>query len=140
MPVAAPGFALPPSLEDLTILAEAALAGIPPQLARHLDGIGIMVEERPDAATLEEMGIDSPWDLTGLYRGTPLGSRSVSDPARMPDMILIYREPILLEWIETGVDLALLVQNVVVHEIAHHFGFSDAEIEALEREMKPPQP
>jgi len=119
-------------------LAEAALAAIPSRLARHLEGVGIMIEEQPDEATLEEMGISSPWDLTGLYRGTPLGSRSVSDPARMPDTILIYREPILLEWIETEVDLASLVQNVVVHEIAHHFGFSDAEIEALEREMQAP--
>jgi predicted Zn-dependent protease with MMP-like domain len=139
MSASAPGFAAPPSLEDLTILAEAALGAIPPRLARHLEGVGIMVEERPDDATLDEMGIDSPWDLTGLYRGTPLGSRSISDPARMPDMILLYREPILLEWIETGVDLALLVQNVIVHEIAHHFGFSDAEIEALEQQMQPPR-
>jgi predicted Zn-dependent protease with MMP-like domain len=132
-------FTTPPSLDDLAALAEAALAAIPARLARHLEGVGIMVEEQPDDATLEEMGLDSPWDLTGLYRGTPLGSRSFSDPARMPDTILIYREPILLEWIETGVDLALLVQNVVVHEIAHHFGFSDAEIAALEQEMQPPQ-
>ncbi len=136
---AAPVFTMPPSLEDLMALAEAALAAIPPRLARHLEGVGIMIEEQADDATLEEMGIESPWDLTGLYRGTPLGSRSVSDPARMPDMILVYREPILLEWIETGVDLAELVQNVVVHEIAHHFGFSDAEIEALEQQMPPPR-
>ena len=131
-------FTTPPSLEDLMALAEAALAAIPKPLARHLEGVGIMIEDEPDEATLEEMGLESPWDLTGLYRGTPLGSRSVSDPARMPDTILIYREPILLEWIETGVDLAMLVQNVVVHEIAHHFGFSDAEIEALEQEMQAP--
>ncbi|HUA77268.1 MAG TPA: metallopeptidase family protein [Acetobacteraceae bacterium] len=139
MSAGAPVFTTPPSLEDLMILAEAALDAIPQHLARHLDGVGIMVEERPDDATLDEMGIDSPWDLTGLYRGTPLGSRSISDPARMPDTILLYREPILLEWIETGVDLAQLVQNVVVHEIAHHFGFSDAEIEALEQQMPPPR-
>jgi acetylglutamate kinase len=131
-------FTTPPSLEDLMALAEAALAAIPKPLARHLEGVGIMIEDEPDEATLDEMGLESPWDLTGLYRGTPLGSRSVSDPARMPDTILIYREPILLEWIETGVDLAMLVQNVVVHEIAHHFGFSDAEIEALEQEMQAP--
>jgi acetylglutamate kinase len=132
-------FTTPPSLEDLMALAEAALAAIPKRLARHLEGVGIMIEDEPDEATLDEMGLESPWDLTGLYRGTPLGSRSVSDPARMPDTILIYREPILLEWIETGVDLAMLVQNVVVHEIAHHFGFSDAKIEALEQEMQAPR-
>ena len=76
------------------------------------------------------------WELTGLYRGTPLTERSVSDPAREPDSIFLSREPILLEWIETGEDLFHLVRNVVVHEIAHHFGFSDADIEAIEKEME----
>jgi predicted Zn-dependent protease with MMP-like domain len=90
----------------------------------------------PDDDTLDELDIDSAWELTGLYRGTPLTERSVSDPAREPDLIFLYREPILLEWIETGVDLFHLVRNVVVHEIAHHFGFSDADIEAIEKEME----
>lgn len=133
---AAHSFTTPPTLDDLTSLAEASLAAIPRRLARHLEGVGIMVEERADDATLDEMDLESPWDLTGLYRGTPLGSRSVSDPARMPDTIFLYREPILLEWIETGVDLAALVRNVLVHEVAHHFGFSDAEIAALEQEIE----
>ncbi|MDA8050164.1 MAG: metallopeptidase family protein [Rhodospirillales bacterium] len=129
-------FTTPPSIEDLTRLAEAALAAIPRRLARYLKGVGIMLEERADEATLAEMGLDSPWDLTGLYRGTPLGNRSVSDPARMPDTIFLYREPILLEWIESCVDLGALVRNVLVHEVAHHFGFSDAEIAALEQEIE----
>ena len=140
MPVARIPFTTPPSIEDLSILAEQALAAIPARLARHLSGVGIMVEDRADDVTLDEMEIESPWDLTGLYRGTPLGSRSISDPARMPDTIHLYREPILLEWIETGVVLGELVRNVVVHEIAHHFGFSDAEIAALEQEMERPRP
>ena len=73
---------------------------------------------------------------TGLYTGTPLHQRSISDVARGPDLIFLYRLAILLEWIEEGEDLYRLVRNVVVHEIAHHFGFSDAEIEALENEME----
>ncbi len=81
-------------------------------------------------------GSSSAWELTGLYRGTPLTERSVGDIARQPDLIFLYRQPILLEWIETGEELFRLVRNVLVHEIAHHFGFSDAAIEALEREMK----
>ncbi len=81
-------------------------------------------------------GSSSPWDLTGLYHGTPLTERSVSDIARPPDLIFLYRQPILMEWIETGEDLYRLVRNVLVHEVAHHFGFSDADIEALEREME----
>ncbi len=77
----------------------------------------------------------SAWDLTGLYRGIPLTERSLSDVAPQPDLIVLYRQPILLEWIETGEDLYRLVQNVLVHEVAHHFGFSDADIEAIEQEM-----
>ena len=132
----AAAFGPPPSLDDMADMAERALAAIPPRLARHIAGTGIAVEEMPDDETLDEMGIESAWDLTGLYRGTPLTERSVSDIARQPDLIFLYRQPILLEWVETGEDLFRLVRNVVVHEVAHHFGFSDAEIEALEQEME----
>jgi predicted Zn-dependent protease with MMP-like domain len=111
------------------------LAAIPKRLAAQLSGIGISVEEMADEATLDELGIASPWDLTGLYHGTPLTERSVSDIARQPDLIFLYRQPILLEWVETDEDLYRLVRNVLVHEIAHHFGFSDDAIAALEREM-----
>jgi len=126
---------LPPDEDQLAALAEEALAAIQARLARHLAGVGIMIEDFPDAVTCEEMALESEWDLTGLYRGTPIGQKSVEDPARPPDTIHLYRMPILLEWIETGADLRALVRNVVVHEIAHHFGFSDAEIAALEAEM-----
>jgi acetylglutamate kinase len=129
-------FGPPPSSDDIADLAEQALASIPARLARHVDGVGITVDDAADDELLEEMGIDSPWELTGLYRGTPLTQRSVSDIARQPDMVHLFREPILLEWIETGEDLARLVRSVLIHEIAHHFGFSDAEIEALEREIE----
>ena len=130
-----PAFGPPPSLDDLTDMAERALATIPVRLARHVQGVGVMVEDMADEDTLDDLDIESAWDLTGLYRSTPLTERSVSDPVRQPDLIFLYREPILLEWIETGEDLFRLVRNVVIHEIAHHFGFSDAEIEALEQEM-----
>ncbi len=89
----------------------------------------------PTTRRWRSWGSKSAWDLTGLYRGTPLTQRSVDEIAREPDLIFLYREPILLEWIETGEDLFRLVRNVVVHEIAHHFGFSDPEIAALEAEM-----
>ena len=124
----------PPTIDAIAELAERALEAIPKRLLRHIQGVGIAVEDMPDDETLDQMGIESPWDLTGLYRGTPLTQRSVSDPAREPDLIFLYRQPILLEWIETDEDLGRLVRNVVIHEIAHHFGFSDADIEALERE------
>ncbi|MBN9508032.1 MAG: metallopeptidase family protein [Alphaproteobacteria bacterium] len=128
-------FTTPPTAEEMAVLAEQALAAIPHRLRRHIKGVGISVEEFADDATLAEMGIESAWELSGLYRGTPLNLRSVDDIARAPDLIFLYRQPILLEWVETDEDLYRLVRNVLIHEVAHHFGFSDAEIEALERQM-----
>jgi predicted Zn-dependent protease with MMP-like domain len=130
-----PGFTTPPDLADIEAMAARALAAIPARLRRHVGGVGIRVEEMPDDETLDELDIESPWDLTGLYHGTPLGERSVDDIARMPDLIFLYRQPILGEWIETGEDLYRLVASVLIHEIGHHFGFSDRDIEAIEREM-----
>ena len=94
------------------------------------------MEELADDETLEDLGLDNPWELTGLYRGIPMTERSVSDPVPFPDTILLYREAILIEWIETGEDLPRLVASVLVHEIAHHFGFTDAEIERLEADLR----
>ena len=130
-------FGLPPTIEDITILAQRAIAAIPREFMAHTTDIAVIVEERADDETLREMRIESPWELSGLYRGVPLPERSVMAPMRLPDRIFLYREAILLEWIETGEDLFCLVRNVVIHEIAHHFGFSDAEIEALESDGEP---
>jgi predicted Zn-dependent protease with MMP-like domain len=129
-----PTFGLPPGVDDIAAMAERAVASIPPHLAEHVRDVGIVVEDRADEQTLHELDIESAWELTGLYRGVPLTQRSVLDVVRQPDQIFLYREAILLEWIETGEDLYRLVRNVVVHEVAHHFGFSDAEIAAIEQE------
>ena len=126
-------YSLPPDASVLATLAEQALAEMPEALRRHLAGVAIAVEEMPDDATLDDLGIESAWDLTGLYRGVPRHRRGSGDVALLPNLIVLYRQPILLEWIETGERLARLVANVMVHEAAHHFGFSDADIEALER-------
>jgi acetylglutamate kinase len=135
-PFTTPPFSTPPDAEAIAELAERAIAAMPGRLRRHVANLGITVEDLAEDDILDEMGIESAWELTGLYQGTPIGDRSSSDVARLPDRIVLYRQAILFEWIELGEDLARLVQNVVVHEIAHHFGFSDAEIEALEREMR----
>ena len=127
-------FTTPPSMAEIEALAERALAGIPARLRQHIQNVGIAVEDMPDDETLDEMGIESAWDLTGLYRGTPLHRRSVLDIARGPDLIVLYRQPILLEWVEAEEDLYRLVRNVLLHEIGHHFGFSDADMERIERE------
>jgi len=122
----------PPSLEDILEMAEDALAAIPAELREMVRGAAILVEEVAEDALAEEMGLDSAWELTGLYRGTPLTQKSVLDAPMAPDTILLFREPILLEWIETGEDLFRLIRNVVIHEIGHHFGLSDEDIDRLE--------
>lgn len=127
-------FGAPPSAEDIVELAEQALTAMPAKLRREVRGVAILVEEAPDDETLAELGIENAWDLTGLYRGVPIGEKGAGATRQEPDMILLYREPILLEWIETGEELFNLVRNVLIHEIAHHFGFSDADIADLEKE------
>ncbi len=122
----------PPTTEDMIELAERALDAIPAELRALVKGCAIIVEDVADDETLTEMGIESPYELTGLYRGVPLTEKSVLDVAAVPDSIFLYREPILLEWIETGEDLFRLVRNVLIHEIGHHFGLSDEDIERLE--------
>ena len=83
---------------------------------------------------MEELGVDDGFDLLGLYRGVSLDQRSVLDTPTDVDVIFLYRRPILDYWCETGESLAAIVRNVLVHEIGHHFGLSDADMEALERE------
>lgn len=124
----------PPSLDDILELAETALSAIPEELRNLVGGTVMAVEETPDDEILAEMGMESPWELTGLYRGTPLTQKSVLDLPAEPDTIVLFREPILLEWIETGEELFRLVRNVLIHEIGHHFGLSDADIARLEDE------
>jgi predicted Zn-dependent protease with MMP-like domain len=127
-------FNTPPSLDDIVEMAERAFSAIPQELRDLVRGAAIVVEEVADEETATELGLESPWALTGLYRGTPMTQKSILDAPTEPDTITLYREPILLEWVETGEDLFRLVRNVLIHEIAHHFGFSDDDIERLERE------
>jgi len=127
-------FNVPPDLADIEVLARAALATIPDVLRSKADGVVIRVEEFPDLETEREMGLESPFDLLGLYRGVPFGEKSVSDTPRDLDMIFLYRRPLLDYWCETGEDLEHLVRHVLIHEIGHHFGFSDADMERIEDE------
>ena len=123
---------LPPSLADLEAMAERGLTTIPPSLKRHLGRVVIRVEEFPDTETEQEMELDSPFDILGLYRGVALPRKSVLDPRAEPDIIFLYRRPILDYWCETGEDLYHLVRHVLIHEIGHHFGFSDDDMERIE--------
>ena len=123
---------LPPSIADLEVLAERALGTIPAELKRHLGRVVIRVDEFPDTETEVEMELDSPFDILGLYRGVALPRKSMSDARAEPDMVYLYRRPILDYWCETGEDLYTLVRHVLIHEIGHHFGFSDADMERIE--------
>jgi predicted Zn-dependent protease with MMP-like domain len=128
-------YTTPPTEEDVLTLAEAAFASLPESLTRHAQGVAILVEDLADEETLEALGLDNPWELTGLYRGIPLTQRSISDPVQFPDAVILYRDAILVEWIDSGEDLTRLVTSVLVHEIAHHFGYSDADIERIEADI-----
>jgi predicted Zn-dependent protease with MMP-like domain len=123
---------LPPSAADIETLAKQALATIPEELRRHVGDVVIRVEEFPDEETEEEMDLDSPFDLLGLYRGVALPHQSVMAARNDVDMIFLYRRPLLDYWCETGEDLVAVVRHVLIHEIGHHFGFSDDDMERIE--------
>ena len=124
----------PPSLDDIETLAKAALGTIPEVLRKALGPVVISVDDFPDDETQEEMETESPFDLLGLYRGVSLPRKSVSDTPQAMDMIFLYRRPLLDYWCETGEDLDHVVRHVLIHEIGHHFGFSDDDMERMEQE------
>ncbi|MFC3097944.1 metallopeptidase family protein [Alteraurantiacibacter palmitatis] len=122
-----------PSAAEMEALARAALARLPAQFRAHLHDVVIAVEEFAEDALLDEMGIESPFDLTGVYEGLPVGQRSIDHSGTLPDRIRLFRLPILLEWCERGDEtLEHLVTHVLIHEIGHHFGLSDEDMHALE--------
>jgi predicted Zn-dependent protease with MMP-like domain len=121
-----------PSLADIEVLAARSLETIPEEFKRHLGPLVIRVDEFPDEETEEAMELDSPFDILGLYRGVALPHQSVVTPRTEIDMVFLYRRPILDYWCETGEDLAAVVRHVLIHEIGHHLGFSDEDMERIE--------
>jgi len=122
-----------PSLDDLAALAEAAFAALPAEFRAMTGEVVFRVDDFPADDVLEDLGIEDPFELTGLYQGVDLSRRSHFGPAPEPARVFLYRRPILDEWVERGdVSLAELVAHVLVHEIGHHFGLSDAQIDAIE--------
>jgi len=122
-----------PSLDDLAAMAEAAFAALPEAFRKLTGEVLFRVEDFAADDVLADLGIEDPFELTGLYHGVDIGRRSVLDPAPQPSIVFLYRRPILDEWAERG-DVALeeLVAHVLVHEIGHHFGLSDAQIHSIE--------
>ena len=127
--------ALAPSLDDLAALAEAAFAALPDDFRKMTGDVIFRVDDFAAKEVLDELGIEDAFELTGLYQGVDIGRRTVFDPSPQPSMIFLYRRAILDEWVDRGdVTLAQLVSHVLVHEIGHHFGLSDDDIDAIERE------
>ena len=121
-----------PDAATIEAMAREALARIPEPFASHLADVVLIVDEFADDETLDAMGIEDPFDLTGLYHGRPIGEKSSFESGALPDRIHLYRRPLLDEWCSTGVSLDALITHVVVHEVGHHFGLSDDDMHALE--------
>jgi predicted Zn-dependent protease with MMP-like domain len=121
-------------VDDMDKIARAALQGIPDELRRHVSNIVIRIDEFPDDSVMSDMKLASPYDLLGLYQGISLDQKSVSDPAPDMDMIFLYRQPIIDYAEQTGEAVAGVVRHVLIHEIGHHFGFSDDDMRRIERQ------
>ena len=125
-----------PDAAEIERLADAAIARLPEEFRRHLEGVVLRVEEFADEDVLDELGIEDAYELTGLYTGHPIGEQSSMHSGELPAMIHLYRRPLLDEWADTGVSLEDLVTHVIVHEAGHHFGFSDEEMHAIEEQAE----
>jgi len=125
-------FGSPPSANEIEAIARATLRALPEPFANSLGDVVLLVEEFADDETLDAMGIDDPFELSGLYEGVPLTERSVEQSGTLPERIRLFRRAILDEWAGSDDTLEHLVAHVLVHEVGHHFGLSDDDIHALE--------
>ena len=125
-------FGPPPSPAEFEAIARTALARLPADFAPHVTDVVMSVEEFADEETLAAMGIEDPFELTGLFEGFGLTEQSIELSGQMPNRVRLFRQPILDEWIAGGEDLEHLIAHVVIHEIGHHFGLSDDDMHALE--------
>jgi predicted Zn-dependent protease with MMP-like domain len=122
-----------PSAADIDALAQATFAQLPASFRRLCEGLVIQVVDFPDDETLDEMGVESEFDLLGLFRGRGLPNRpAVEETGAMPNMIWLYRRPLLDFWCEGEETLGAVVAHVLIHEIGHHFGLSDEDMAAIE--------
>jgi predicted Zn-dependent protease with MMP-like domain len=124
-----------PGLDEFQAMADAAFAALPEAFRARCDGVIVRVTDFPDDETLDEMGLESEFDLLGLFRGVGMaqgGGAAALQTGQMPNMVWLYRRPLLDYWAEHDETLGHLVTHVLVHEIGHHFGLSDADMEAIE--------
>jgi predicted Zn-dependent protease with MMP-like domain len=124
-----------PSLDEIEALAAAAFGRLPQRFRQLCGNLVIRVEDFPADDVIEEMGLESEFDLLGLFHGVGLPFQSESAPVQMPNLIWLYRRPILDYWAEHDETLGRIVTHVLLHEIGHHFGFSDEDIAAIEADV-----
>ena len=122
-----------PSLDEMEVIAREAFGRLPSQFRTLCDGLVIRVEDFPTDEVLDAMGAETEFDLLGLFQGVGLPFRSESAPMQMPNMIWLYRRPILDYWAEHDETLGAIIKHVLVHEIGHHFGLTDADMAAIEK-------
>jgi predicted Zn-dependent protease with MMP-like domain len=122
----------PPTAADIEEIAARAFETISAALRKHATNIRIHVEDFPNGIVMREMALESPYDLLGLYQGVPISDRSVSNVRHDIDMITLYRRPLLDYWLEKNEHLEDVVRHVLIHEVSHHFGFSDDDMENIE--------
>jgi predicted Zn-dependent protease with MMP-like domain len=125
-------FGPPPSADEIEAIARRALEALPEPFKQSLGDVVLLVEEFADDETLDAMGIEDPFDLSGLYEGIPLTERSVEQSGTLPERIRLFRRSILDEWAGGNETLEHLVAHVLIHEVGHHFGLSDEDMHALE--------
>jgi len=129
-------FGIPPSADEMEAIARRALDALPEPFSDHLRDVVLLVEDFADYETLDAMGIEEPFDLTGIYEGIPITERSVDQSGSLPDRIRLFRRPILDEWAAGEDTLEHLVGHVLVHEVGHHFGLSDEDMHRLEEAVE----
>lgn len=121
-----------PDAAAIERLAHKAIRQLPQMFRDYLPDVVIRVEEFADSETLQSVGLSNPWNLIGLYHGRPLNKQSIWETGNMPSIISLFRRPLLNEWIRTGAALEDVVTHVIVHEVGHHFGLSDDQMQAIE--------
>jgi predicted Zn-dependent protease with MMP-like domain len=125
-----------PTLADIERLAEDAYRRLPADFRRLSEGVILRVEEFPTDEVVDELGAESEFDILGLFQGVGLAQSGLESTGRLPNMVFLYRRPILDYWAEHEETLGHLVTHVLVHEIGHHFGLSDEDMEAIEAEAE----
>ena len=124
-----------PSAAEIEAIARRTLDRLPSPFAESLGDVVLQIEEVADPDTARRLGLNHPMQLSGLYEGVPLNLQSVQQSGMLPERITLFRRPIIAEWHSTPVSLDQLVSHIVIHEVGHHFGFSDDDMHALEDEQ-----